>query len=259
MKQAYLSFLNSLSLSASDRPVSYQPCGLMLHDTHRYRFAACSTEKTGLLLTAFADKSPFEGLGDYIDGSVIPGAVTLRGNAPEAPTEESHVFSAAGEHAVLSARVVQGGVRMRQTVFTFDGGIAVLGCDLSCDKDGEEPMPVFEIGLMRSFAHPDKMKVYKNTTTHGGLIVRTLMDEVKVVRHIRPTKPIADAEGEQRNIFTLALQTSPLMPCFAYEITTAGMGYGCQILSNNESCQAILLNSGEILNFAPQTGILTHL
>lgn len=256
MKQHYLDFIRTLSaLPVTEEGTQFDDCGSMIHITHGARFGFSCTELCGIVMAAIADPSLYEGLDDYLDDSVIPGSVAYRGLAPVHPDTVEHIRSAEGENGVLSALISRDGIGYRQTVFTFDGGVAVLICGLDNGWTGEGEMPVFEHGVFRCFCHPDRSKVYKNTTTHGGIILRTLMDDVKPNRHIRPSAP--DGK-ESRNLFTAMLQTSPLMPCIAYEMTTVGMGFGCQLMANSESCQAIMLSSGDILSFDPVSGKLTR-
>ncbi len=255
MKNAYLEFVSSVGHYETDREVTRRPDGTVIHATHGCLFAVKVDRAHGMMLCAVNERDSFDGLDSHIDASLIPGVISYRDTLPVSAEKVSEMFAVCGTNAVISADITRGGIRSRQTVFTFDGGIAVLGCGLDCGYNGEEPMPVFEIGVMRAFADPEKMKVYKNTTTHAGLIYRTLIDDVKVIRHIRPSSPL---HGESRNIFSLALQTGPLMPCYAYEITTLGMGFGCQLLSNNDTCQAIMVDGGRILSFDPIGGCLSE-
>lgn len=253
MKNAYFSFLKRVGLPRTEHTTDFCASeGLLLHDTHGWRFAALANETDGMMLAAVRDPASFDTLPDYIDGSVIPGTLTFHGESPEKTTAVMTQFAAAGDCSVFSTVVTRNGITVRQTVFTLDGGIAVLGCGICSAHDGEDSMPIYETGVMRCFSDPEKMKIHKNTTTHGGLIIRTLMDDIKPVRSIRPCR--SESNGEGRNVFTMSLQTTPAMPCYAYEITAVGMGYGSQIMANSPACQAIMLDGGAIISFSPENG-----
>lgn len=256
MKNAYFSFLQRVGLPEIEDHTDFCASeGLLIHNTHGWRFAAQAKETVGMMLAVVRDPTSFDMLPDYIDESVIPGTLTFHGEAPEKPTSVVTQFAAAGDCSVFSAVVIRNGITVRQTVFTLDGGIAVLGCGICSAHDCDDPMPIYETGVMRCFSDPEKMKIHKNTTTHGGLIIRTLMDDIKPVRSIRPCR--SDEQRETRNVFTMSLQTTPAMPCYAYEITTVGMGYGSQIMANSPVCQAIMLDGGEIINFSPENGTVS--
>lgn len=239
MKQAYLSFLSSALTETAASPTKENPYGTIIHKTHGASFAVSVTKEHGMLLAPIKDPSAFDDLSLYLDDEMIPGCLSL--SSPVPPSEVDAAYLEKGNHRIYSATIKTDGVTTIQTAFTFDGGIAILGtiCAWESDEDSAK------IGILRCLAHPDKMKVHKNTTTHGGLILRTLMDENKPIRSIRPTKVGEETKG----VFSYALSVSPEIPCYAIEITTQGMGFGCQILSNLPACQAILLDSGEILCF----------
>ena len=256
LNREYLDFLSRVTPSVLpiESGTRYDK-GLLIHDSCGVRFAISSARRHGALIAAIADPSLYDGFDGYPDDTVVPGAFSLPDTEPASPDEVNRVYEESRDNRCLSVLSRAGELYCRSTFFTFEGGIAVLGHIFGFIYENGTEMPTFRVGVLRSFAAADKMKVHKNTTTHGGFIVRTLMEDLLPVRHIRPITP--DGK-ETRNVFTMSLTTGQAGACFAYEITKNGMGFGCQMLSNNETCQAILLSDGDILSFNPFTSKLTR-
>ncbi len=256
MIKTYKDFLSSLPAPGADQTAYDPKTHTLTHITHSTAFTLSMQEDFGLLFGILKDKTLLDGIGDYLDDTFLPGALSFEGEPISRGRVMSPVWANTNGHYVLSGLTKQGGITARVSAFTFDGGIVLMACDMRSDRDAENPLPIYQTTLCRSFAHEEKMKVYKNTVTHGGIIFRSLIDENHLLKHIRPCSLQPDSEPK-RNLFTLAVHASPAVPCYAVEVTPVGMGFCCQILQNSPTCQAIILNSGEILSFSPENGTLS--
>ncbi len=252
MREDYIAFL-AATKSLNEGTGFDEKSGILSHVSHGGVFALSMNDGAGLFLRAMGDRALYEGVEGYLDPTFLPGGMAFEGEGVEKATVSHVCLRQVEEHFLLSSKIAQGGIECRMTAFTFEGGMVLMGAAMRSSRDNDDKTPIFQTTLARCFAHEEKMKVYKNTVTHGGMIFRNLIDENHLTKHIRP---IAGENGEKRNVFTIAVQASPVIPCFAVEMTAVGMGFGAQIMANSESCQAIMLNEGKILSFAPGTGEL---